>query len=92
MSDYWPDWMKEPQARLEGLLSDLAREGKLHKSGVNGMLMHATVVLEFVDEKGEAWFSVLQLEQDRIRELVYHHWLLRHELDGAESPDEEELP
>lgn len=88
MKNYWPEWIKEPQAKIEAVLSELTRDGKLHKTGIKGMLLHATVVIEFVDTNGEDWFSILQLEGDKLRELVYHHWLLRHELDGAESDEE----
>jgi hypothetical protein len=71
------NWEKEAQRRIEDLLSELAREGKLQREGRPGMLLHATILVEFVGaDDGDDWWTIMQLPNDKVRDLVYHRWML----------------
>jgi hypothetical protein len=87
-------WEKEAERRIEDLLSELAREGKLSRDSQPGMLLHATIVIEYVGaDKGEDWHSILNLPNDRVRDVVYHRWMLDKYLhDNVGDPNDEEAP
>lgn len=82
--------MEEAQNRIHDLLSELAASGKLSPNESKGMIMSATVIVEFMGEDGADWHSIIGIPRERWRDLVVHLKLLGRLVDSAESSEEEE--
>lgn len=78
----------EAETKLEGLLSQLAREGALSTRRKPGMILHATTVVEFVGDDGDTWWAILGLPMDKPRDAVVHRWLLDEFIRNFDSEDE----
>lgn len=81
-------WLDKAEAALEGFLSEMVREGRFDKLGRKGMLTHATVVVEYMGEDGDDWYSIVGLPGDKARDLIYHRWLLDRFMADMEALDE----